>query len=148
MIHIAIPGLPISTNHAYMHITMGKGKKKITKRVLTPEGRKYKTETTAYIVEHYPREITIFKPNTPYGYIIQLYFPDLFNKTWPEEAKSRYKRLDASNRVKLLEDAAAEAFGIDDCNFLSTRTDKFQGPEYSHIWVWNMEEECPYSARS
>ena len=144
MIHIAIPGLPISTNHAYTNIVTGHGKKRIIKRVLTKEGRKYKTETTAYIVERYPAEMTMFKQDTPYGYIIQLVFPNLLNKGWPDKAKTRYKKLDASNRVKLLEDAAAEAFGIDDCNFLSTRADKAQGDEYTHLWVWNMEEETPY----
>jgi len=144
MIHIGIPGLPISTNHAYMNITVGKGKKRITKRILTKEGQKYKTETTGYIVSNYPTEMNIFKPDTPYGYIIQVVFPNLLNKGWPDKAKSRYKKLDATNRSKLLEDAAAEAFGIDDSNFLSTRIDKAQGDEYTHLWVWNMEEETPY----
>lgn len=145
MIHIGIPGLPITTNHAYTHIVTGKGGKRIVKRVLTKEGRKYKTETTSYIVSNYPSEMLIFKPNTPYGYIIQLVFPNLLNTTWPEESQTRYKKIDASNRIKLLEDAAAEAFGIDDCNFLSTRADKAQGGrEYTHIWVWDMEKETPY----
>lgn len=144
MIHIAIPGVPLSSNHAYFHVTSGKGKKKITKRVLTEAGRKYKTETTSYIVKHYPQELTMFKPNTPYGYIIQIFFPNMLNKGWPETAKTRYKKFDVTNRVKLLEDAIVKAIGIDDCNFLSTRSDKAEGPEYTHIWMWNMEEECPY----
>jgi hypothetical protein len=148
MIQVSIPGLPISTNVAYFTLTVGRGKHKITKRVLTKEGRAYKTETTAYIVQHYAQQLTIFKPNTPYGYIVQLCFPELVNKTYPEKAQTRYKKLDATNRSKLLEDAFSEAFGVDDSVFLSTRYDKVQGPEYTHIWVWNMEEECPYSGRS
>lgn len=143
MIYIVIPGLPISINDAYINIVVGKGKKRITKRVMTEEGKKYKRETTAFIVEKHPQALRMFKPNTAYGYIIQLHFPDLFNKTWPEKAQTRYKRLDATNRAKLLEDAMAEAFGIDDSVFLSTRYDKVQGPAATHIWVWNMEEESP-----
>lgn len=144
MIHIAIPGLPPSDNHAYLTVTKGKGKSKVHMRVLTPLGRKYKTETTAYIVEHYPAEMQMFKPNTPYGYIVQLFFPNLLNKTWPDEAQTRYKKLDVINRSKLFQDSFSEAFGIDDSVFLSTRFDKAQGEEYSHIYVWNMEEEFPY----
>lgn len=145
MIHIGIPGLPPTDNHAYFTLVKGKGKKKQVIRVLTDVGRKYKTETSAFIVEHYPTELQMFKPNTPYGYIVQLFFPNLLNKTWPEEAETRYKKLDVLNRSKLFQDAFSTAFGIDDSVFLSTRFDKAPGPEYSHIYVWNMEQECPYS---
>ena len=145
MIYFQLPSLPISTNHAYTNITIGKGKKKVTKRVLTKEGRKYKTETKGYIVQHYPMELARIQPDKPYGYIIQLSFPNLLNKGWPDTAKSRYKKLDASNRVKLLEDALSDALGIDDSCFLSTRADKVPGQlESTQIWLWNMEEECPY----
>jgi len=148
MIYISIPGLPPSTNTAYIDIVIGKGRSRSIKRVLTKEGKAYKTKTTAYIVEHYPTLLTMFKPNTPYGYIVQLVFPNLLNKTWPAEAKTRYKKLDATNRSKLFEDAMAEAFGVDDSVFLTTRYDKIQGEEQTNIWVWNMEEEAPYSGRA
>lgn len=141
MIYMHVPGLPPSTNHAYFDLVTGKGKKKIVKRVLTTEGRAYKAKTTAYIVEHYPTLLNAFKPNTPYGYIVQLVFPDLLNKTWPEKAQTRYKRLDATNRAKLFEDALAEALSIDDSTFLSVRFDKKEGPEATNIWLWNMDEE-------
>ena len=144
MIHIHVPGLPPTTNHAYFDLVTGKGKKKIVKRVLTTEGRAYKAQTTAYIVEHYPTVLNMFKPNTPYGYIVQLCFPNLLNKTWPEEAKTRYKKLDVTNRSKLFEDALAEACAIDDSAFLTARYDKAPGEEATNIWLWNMEEEYPY----
>lgn len=137
MIHLKLPTLPPSTNTAYITVAR--------KRILTKEGRAYKAQTTAYIVKNFPTVLTIFKPDTAYGYIVQLSFPNLLNKGWPNEAQTRYKRLDATNRSKLLEDAMAEAFGIDDSVFLSTRFDKIQGEEQTHIWVWNMEEECPYA---
>lgn len=140
MIHISIPGLPLSTNHAYMDVTVGKGKNRFIKRVLTPEGRAYKAETTAYIVKNYPRLLNYFKPNTPYGYIVQLSFPNLLNKTWPEKAETRYKKLDVTNRSKLFEDALAEALAIDDSTFLTARYDKIQGDEATNIWLWEIEE--------
>ncbi len=87
----------------------------------------------------------MFKKDVPYGYIMQLLSPNLLNKGWPDKAKDRYKTLDANNRVKLLEDTMAIAFGIDDKHFFSTRSDKLpHSHELTHIWVWNMEEECPY----
>lgn len=148
MIHIDIPTLPLSSNHAYFDVVVGRGKKRRTQRVLTDEGKKYKLETTTFIVSTYPQYLQMFKPNTAFGYIIRLHFPNLLNSTWPEKAESRYKKLDASNRVKLLEDAMAKAFGIDDKVFLSTRADKVQGEPRTEIWVWNMEEEDPYSVIS
>ncbi len=124
----------------------GGGKKRAIIRVLTPEGRKYKTETTAYLVQHYPQLISSFKRNVPFGYIVQLISPNVYNSTWPKEAENRYKKFDALNRSKLLQDCFSEAFGIDDSVFLSTRFDKEPGPEErTNIWVWNMEEESPYS---
>lgn len=144
MIYLSMPGLPLTSNHAYFDLVVGKGKKKRVQRILTDAGKKYKLETRTYLVSNYPSQMTIFKPNVPYGYIIRLSFPTLLNKGWPDAAKDRYKKLDASNRVKLLEDAMASAFGIDDKHFLSTRADKILGEELTEIWVWNMEEEDPY----
>jgi hypothetical protein len=151
MIHLAIPGLPPTTNHAYTHILKsaghGKAKTTIPIRTLSTAGKKYKRETSAYLVRTYPTEMRIFKPDTPYGYWVQFHFPELLNKGWPKEAKSRYKKLDVSNRVKLFEDALFDASGIDDSQVMQGTPEKVAGPEYTHIWVWNMEEECPVQWR-
>jgi hypothetical protein len=123
-----------------MDIVVGHGKNRTIKRVLTKEGKAYKAETTAYIVQNYPTALSYFKPNKPYGYIVQLCLPNLLNSTWPDKAQTRYKKTDATNRAKLFEDALAEACGIDDSTFLSTRYDKAPGGPTTKVWLWCMEE--------
>lgn len=145
MIYMNFPGIPPSDNHAYFTLMSGRGNKRHVKRVLTKVGRAYKTELSTGIVQRYAQELPMFKPNTPYGYLVQLYIGTLLNITWPEKAESRYKKLDALNRSKLLQDTMGEAFGIDDSQFMSCRFDKISGPDHTHIYVWNLELEDPYS---
>lgn len=143
MIYMELKGLPISTNAAYMTIPKRTGKKTIPLRVLTPEGRAYKTETKAYFAQKYPTELKIFVPDKPFGIHIQLLVANLQNKGWPQKADTRYKRLDASNRVKLLEDVLVEASGVDDSQFLTVAITKAQAGEQgemTRIWVWEMED--------
>jgi hypothetical protein len=58
---------------------------------------------------------------------IVFWFPEeeLLNKGWPKkQAKTLYKKVDAGNRRKLLEDCLAEALGIDDSLFFSVHLEK------------------------
>lgn len=136
-VHMQIEGLPISSNHAYINLPKGG-------RTLSKEGRKYKAETSGYLVRTFPTEMMIFKKDVPFGYLVQFCFPNLFNKGWPEKAKTRYKKLDVSNRLKLFEDALFNASGVDDSQVCSGHFDKIEGPAWTHVWAWNMEEECPF----
>lgn len=153
MIHLQLPGLPPSINNLYhdqpVHVG-GKGrfKKTIVKRVLTDEGRAFKANTLAHLVKRYQAQLMFFKKNVPYCVYYRFITPELLNKTWPKTAENRYKRFDASNLVKVLEDVLVDACGIDDSNFLSVISEKRKGPvEETHIWVWNLEEEgCPFHA--
>lgn len=133
---MSIPGLPLSANHAYINMPKGG-------RTLSAAGKKYKAETSGYLARTFPNEMMIFKKDVPFGYLMQFCFPNLFNKGWPDKAKTRYKKLDVTNRIKLFEDALFDASGIDDSQVLSAHEDKIEGTEYTHVWVWNMEEECP-----
>jgi len=143
MIHMSFEGLPPSVNHAYLTVMKGVGKARHPIRVLTPEGKKFKNETTASLVRNFPSELKIFKPDIPYAVIGRLYFPRLLNKGWPDEAQSKFKRLDADNRLKLFLDVLKDAAGIDDSAFFDVCAQKAEGAEKTDIWVWNMEEECP-----
>ncbi len=111
--------------------------------MLSTKGKKYKRETSAYLVRTYPTEMQIFKKDIPLGILVQFAFPNLFNAGWPKKAKTRYKKFDVTNRVKLFEDALFDASGVDDSQVQSITADKILGPEHTNIWVWNMEEECP-----
>lgn len=140
MIHIWVDSIPPSANNAYAVV---RGRK-----IMTKEGKKYVTETKTHFVEKFPRELRIFKPNAPFLVCIRFFFPEIENKGWFQgKAETRYKRIDVSNRVKLLEDCLKEAAGIDDAQHLRVLLDKQQGKERTDIWVWNMaEEETPFDA--
>ena len=59
------------------------------------------------------------------------WFPEeeILNKGWlKNQAKTLYKRVDAGNRRKLLEDCLAEALGIDDSLFFKVTLEKRVGP--------------------
>lgn len=145
-----LPGLPPSVNHAYMHIVApggGRGGRKVI-RVLTKEGRAYKKEAAAHLASNYPQELSRFNKGTPYLIYVVLYVPDIYTKGWPKKAASRYKRLDATNRLKLLEDVLSEVTAVDDSNNLVVAVHKRYGPEeHTAIRAWDLEnEDTPFDA--
>ena len=77
---------------------------------------------------------------------LSLYFPAVENKGWPKKAKSRYKRVDITNRVKLLEDALSEALGIDDSVFFKTTITKQKGEERACVTIRPYEQDRTSSA--
>jgi len=158
MIHMRIPNLPISVDHAYESITRGRGPKKVTVRRLSDAGRKYKNEVRTHIIMSYPDVLPFFKENHPYVLVVQFTFHGrgkLYNKSWLAEdpkkrAKSRYKRLDVSNRLKLFEDALSEAVGLDDKHnfFVGVGKTWHRDYEATDVWVFNrdIEEDNPIDA--
>ena len=136
MICLEIPGIPPSANHAYFNHPRGG-------RVLSKEGKKYKKETSAYIVQTYFHQLGGIKKNHPYGLLLVFHFPNIENKGFKTgTAQTRYKKFDASNRVKLLEDALVTAIDIDDSNFMFVGALKTAGPEEKTILtLWDMKEE-------
>lgn len=148
MIHMMFDGLPPSVNNLYADTFFRSGGRLMSKRTLTKEGKTFKKETLAYIVKKYQPELRLFKKNVPYCFYYRFVVTEIENKTWPKAAENRYKRFDASNLVKVLEDVIVEACGVDDSNFLTVVTEKRKGlREESHIWIWQTEEEgCPFHA--
>lgn len=143
MIRFCLPGLPISINAFYM--TIKKGKRTI--RAITKEGRAYKKESVAHLVRRYPSELAKMEKDQPYLVVARLHFKSILNKSWPETAKTRYKKLDGTNRVKVLEDVISEATGVDDAQNLTFIVEKCQTDEEerTEVWLWNTEkEESPF----
>lgn len=136
MIHITLLGIPLSSNHAYFNHPRGG-------RALTKEGKKYKVETTTYIARAYPAALATIRKNEPYCVYFRLYIPDVENSGWPKKAENRYKTLDVSNRVKLLEDALKDACGIDDSQHFIVIVEKRPGQPKTEIFMWNLQEEVP-----
>lgn len=146
MLYISLPGLPPSVNKAYFEQVvlkqMGKKSKLVPVRTLTTEGRAYKKEVVAHIVQNHGLEMHWVKPNMPLGLAIRVHFPQVENSGWPKDAQSRYKKVDATNRVKLLEDAVVQALGVDDSQFMQASVTKVPGAELTEVWVWSMENDA------
>jgi Holliday junction resolvase RusA-like endonuclease len=138
MIHLKIDGLPPSLNNLYVK-TRGGG------RALSEEGQKYKRETITYLAQQFPQEMRKLKPNVPYLALFVFYFETLENKGWATGKASRYKRTDAGNRVKIIEDCAKDAGGYDDSQNMSLIIVKRQcvppTPEQSHVFIWDLSVE-------
>lgn len=140
MIFLSIPGLPPSTNHAYVNNGFGG-------RTLSAAGKRYKLETTTYLARVYREDLKFFVKDAPYLLALTLYFPDLECKTWPSIAKTRYKKLDAGNRLKLFEDALVDATGIDDSQHIIVVLHKKQGDERTEARIWRLDMEgTPFNA--
>lgn len=114
---IVLPFLPPSSNHIYVGRKGGKG------RFLSKEASTFKTRAITHIQSNYLADISRLDREGIYGVWYAFYFPleDLLNLTFGSgkkgSAKTRYKRLDVENRLKLVSDALATAIGIDDCQF-------------------------------
>jgi len=139
---ITLPFIPPSTNNAYFQ--------KGHHRVLSAKSRKFKNEVRAYIAKEYPWFLSYFKKDVPYTLMVNFNVERKFllSKTWPEKATARYKKWDASNRVKLLEDTICDTCGYDDSQHHIVVASKVVKPEgegsFTEVWVFNLEEEdCP-----
>lgn len=135
MIRIVLPGIPPSVNHAYF--TKG------GRRVLSKVGRAYILDVRTRIVREYPGLLGFFRENKPYVVYFRFILPQLYNAGFATGAtKTRFKVIDVTNRVKLLEDALMDAAGIDDSQHVAVLTHKALGlKEETHIFIWSPEEE-------
>jgi hypothetical protein len=79
-------------------------------------------------------------PDFVYEMHLKLYFERLENPGWFEafkkgarkgerKATTRYKRIDADNRVKFLQDSMASVLGIDDCQIFRAIPEKHEDPK-------------------
>lgn len=121
MITLTLKQLPPSLNEAYSTFR--------GRRVLSAKGTAYKQETTLELQRAYPAEVCFFRQDIPYRVEVHLFFDTIFNKGWPKTAETRYKRVDADNRLKLLLDALSNAVGVDDAQFLELEVHKGELPK-------------------
>ena len=137
MLYFKLPFLPPSVNHAYFQ--------KGNRRILTAKGRKFKVEVKTYIARQCPEALDFFNQQDPYTVIFNLVFESVYTKG--KTAQSRYKKIDVSNRVKLLEDALTDACGHDDSQHQIVAAAKSTAEnEEPHVEVWafnQLKEECP-----
>lgn len=141
MLALCLDVLPPSINKAYESIQARKGKRVITLRKLSEEGANFKRCVAAKIARLAgdPGMAQVFKElseETPLELQVVLGFPCLQNAGWPKKAATRYKRVDLSNRIKILEDAVFEALGIDDSRVFQLTVNKIEsGKEETTVWI-------------
>lgn len=140
MIYIVMKGVPPSANKAYWDNPKGG-------RILTTAGKAYKRDTVQYIVKNHANQTRELRKNATISCLIAYGFHNMMNMTWPEKADWRYKRLDLSNRAKLLQDAIVEATAIDDSQICFDFSYKYHAEEdLTTIYIWNEDEE-PFGQR-
>jgi Holliday junction resolvase RusA-like endonuclease len=87
------------------------------------------------IQQEFGHVIHKFDKNAPYDISVLVYFDEIYNKSWPATAQQKYKKRDATNVIKLLEDTLAKAIGVDDANFLRFTVEKRMDKAQPHIEI-------------
>lgn len=114
---VVLPYLPPSSNHIYVNRRGGKG------RFLSKEAETFKARTISHIQANCLAKISRLDRTAVYRVWYAFFFPpeEILNASFGSGkkggAKTRYKRMDVENRLKLVADALATAIGIDDCQF-------------------------------
>ena len=121
LLTLNLEGWPVSVNDAYVSFKKKvPGRGVIVMRRLSADAEAYKKQ----VQFHIGQQLALRDPlrrNLPYGLRIELLSPDLLTKGWPATAKNRYKVIDASNYIKVLEDSLCEVLGLDDSHFFDVR---------------------------
>lgn len=136
----ALLGMPPSSNHIYFNIRGGG-------RGLTGEARSWKkTATTEIINQNRLQFAKALDANLKYELVLHFYFEALENKGWNEfftkgakagqrKAETRWKRMDLSNRIKLVEDALKDALNVDDSSTFIHTLVKDEDPKEPRVEV-------------
>lgn len=101
--------------------------------MLTEVSRKYAEDFSKFMMQNHGADILEMDKNSIYALHLRFYFQALENARWNDSAcppskrpKSRYKKIDLSNRIKLLEDCIRDALDIDDAQTFAASQEKHQ----------------------
>ena len=129
--------LPPSSNKIYFRGT-----------ILKKEAREY-AERFAMVVsrEHLP-EISEMDPDALYAVHLRFFFETVVNLSYnnpkvplSKRAKTRYKKFDLTNRIKLLEDCIRDALAIDDSQTFVASQEKHMDPINPRVEIYIHEVE-------
>jgi Holliday junction resolvase RusA-like endonuclease len=134
---VVLTEFPPSINRLYFSLPRG-GK------AMTTDGRRFQSHTVSKLHDTWGPMLKGFDANKPYAVTVTVFFPSILNKGWPGKAQQRFKKRDATNLIKLLEDTLAKAIGVDDANFLSFTIRKYQDPKNPRIEVMIEDTEDQY----
>lgn len=122
ILKITYPVIPPTSNKLYFKGTM-----------LTAVARKYAEDFSKFMMQNHGADILEMDRDSVYALHLRFYFTSLQNARWNDpkcppskRPKSRYKRLDLSNRIKLLEDCVRDALDIDDSQTFAASQEKHQ----------------------
>jgi 1-deoxy-D-xylulose 5-phosphate reductoisomerase len=134
-LHVVFDQLPPSANKIYFRGT-----------VLTAKARKYAEDFAKHMAQHHLHEIVLLDKDAVYAFHMHFYFDTLVNATWGDEklppskrAKSRYKRIDLDNRIKLITDCVRDAIAIDDCQVFAASQEKHMDPTHERVEIFVQE---------
>ena len=128
MIHVWIPFLPPSSNNIYIKRPAGG-------RMLSQKARTFKVRAMQTVQKEARVAFLSLKDNVPYELKLSVFFEAVENKGYPDKAKSKFKRIDIGNRLKLIEDTVAEALDLDDCHNFRIVLEKHCDPKNPGLYI-------------
>jgi len=126
-LQVWIPHLPPSSNQIYIRHPTGKG------RILSDKARAFKIKAMRTIQQEGRVAFLHFQHNVTYELSLAVFFEQVEVKT--STKGDRFKKIDLSNQIKLIEDTVAEAVGIDDSHNFRLRLEKHCDPEHPGLYV-------------
>ena len=137
VLKVVYPELPPSSNKIYFHGT-----------ILRKEAREYAERFAYYFAQNHLHEASNLNPNALYALVMNFYFETVVNQTYNDpnvkaskRAKTRYKKFDLTNRIKLLEDCFRDAVGIDDSQTFVAFQGKYMDPNFPRVELFFYEVE-------
>lgn len=115
-LYAKLSSFPPSNNELYEPRTFKQGKRLVTKEVLSQKARKYIADASTELAKQWAFENKL-DPHKPHEVVLTFYMEKVENSTWPAKAKSRFVKRDVTNLIKVLEDVAVRASGVDDSAF-------------------------------
>lgn len=126
-LQVWVPHLPPSSNQIYIRHPTGKG------RILSDKARAFKIKAMRAIQKSGRVAFLNLRSNVPYELTLAIFF-DVVEVTKSTKG-SRYKKIDLSNQIKLIEDTTAAAVGLDDSHNFRLVLEKHCDPESPGIYV-------------
>jgi Holliday junction resolvase RusA-like endonuclease len=125
LLEVCYPELPPTSNRLYFRGTM-----------LTAVAKRYAEGFSKFMMQKHGSEILEMDRSSTYALHLRFFFKKLENAGWNDpkcppsrRPKSRYKKIDLSNRIKLLEDCVRDALDIDDSQTFAASQEKHQCAE-------------------
>lgn len=111
--------------------------------ILTKTAREYAERFSMVVSREYLPAISQLNPDAVYGIHLRFFFETVVNDTFrnpnvkpSKQAKSRYKRFDLTNRIKLLEDCIRDALAIDDSQTFVASQEKHMDPLNPRVEIY------------